>query len=254
MGGRKATDELAELVGLVSGTRVLEVGCGTGASTRYIAERFGARVVAVDISPDMVGWARDRVARAGLDERVELRVADAHELPFDKDSFDAVVCESVTAFLDKPRALREFVRVARPDGRVGLNEATWIETPPEDAVDYMYSALGGAEFLAPDSWREILEDAGLVDIEVRIRSVSALEQWLSEVRQLGVRELTVAWGKMLMQLRTSPDTRDYLRSLWPPPRSLWSIFRYFGYGLYVGTKAGEGKAAGNEPVGHRSSG
>jgi SAM-dependent methyltransferase len=242
MGGRKATDELAALARIASGVRVLEIGCGTGVSTCYLAQRYGCRIVAVDISADMVRWASQRVAKASLQGQIVLKVADAHDLPFEDDQFDAAICESVTAFLDKPRAIGELRRVVRPGGRIGLSEATWIRTPPSDAADYLHRALGGAEFLTPEAWRAALETAGLAEIDVRVHSVSVVEQWASEMRQLSPREYLVAWRTVAAQLRTSADIRHYVRTLWPPPASILRFFGYVGYGIYVGTEPPVGSA------------
>jgi ubiquinone/menaquinone biosynthesis C-methylase UbiE len=243
MGGRRATSELAELAHVGAQTRLLEVGCGTGASTCFLARSFGCQIVAVDLSPDMVRRARDRVAKAGLEHLVRLDVANAEDLGFEDATFDAVASESVVAFLDKPRALAEFVRVTRPGGWVALNEVTWIQPPPPSLVAYLQRAIGGARFLDAEGWQDALAAAGLADIEVRVRSVGAVQQWASEMQQLDPREYVAAWRTFAMQLGTSPATRRYLRELWPPPASVFRVFRYFGYGLYIGTVPG-GAASG----------
>ena len=58
-------------------------------------------------------------------------MADAQDLPFEDDLFDAVTTESVTAFpADKQKAVGEYTRVTKPGGYVGLNESTWPKVPP----------------------------------------------------------------------------------------------------------------------------
>jgi len=79
----------------------------------------------------MVERSRERVKRENLAERVEIRVADAQDLPFDDAVFDAVITESVTAFPeDKQKAVSEYARVTRAGGYVGLNECIWWKVPP----------------------------------------------------------------------------------------------------------------------------
>ncbi|MFX1555480.1 MAG: class I SAM-dependent methyltransferase, partial [Promethearchaeota archaeon] len=69
-----------------------------------------------------------RAKQEGVEDRVEFRTTDVLDLPFEVDRFDVVLCESVLAFIeDKPRAIRECVRVVKPGGYVGLNETFWIE-------------------------------------------------------------------------------------------------------------------------------
>lgn len=113
------------MLGIGEGHRVLEVGCGTGEEARHMAQLVGrsGRLVATDISETMVHEARKRAK--GLDLPIEFRVADAHALDFDDNTFDA--CGSFSAFeiLQDPRqALAEMVRVTRPGG--------WVVVPGPD--------------------------------------------------------------------------------------------------------------------------
>ena len=107
LGGLKATEELVELCHIDNSKYLLDVGCGVGITACYLAERHGCRVVGVDISDSMIAWAQKRAKREGVGDRLEFRTADAQNLPFGDALFDAVVCESVTVFLDKQRAVSE---------------------------------------------------------------------------------------------------------------------------------------------------
>ena len=110
----------------------------------------------------MVEWAQKRAVRKGLQERCQFRVADAQQLPFEQATFDAMLCESVTAFVpDKLKALSEYRRVVKPGGYVGLNEGTWVKgVPPEDFITFIQRTMGGVNFLQPDEWRALLEESG----------------------------------------------------------------------------------------------
>ena len=123
-GGYAATDDLHALCHLEDAHEVLEVGCGTGIGTVYIARQFDCRVMAVDLSEKMLSWARKRARRERLADRISFRQADVCQLPFADDRFDAVIEESVLAFVaDKQKAVKELIRVTRPGGYVGLNES-----------------------------------------------------------------------------------------------------------------------------------
>ncbi len=99
------------------GMSVLEIGCGTGLFTRDLA-KTGARVVAIDISPELVERARREVP----EPTVEFRVDNAYDLDAEDRTFDAVVGSSVLHHLDVGRALAEFRRVLRPGGVLALSE------------------------------------------------------------------------------------------------------------------------------------
>lgn len=236
MGGLRATEELVESCQIDKSKYVLEVGCGTGMTACYLAKRHGYRMVGIDISEGMIGWSTKRAKRARVEDRVEFRVGDAQNLPFKDGLFDAVICESVTAFVDKQKALSEYVRVTKPGGYIGLNEATWIKTPPPEVVKYLSHAMGKVEFLTSDGWKELLEGSGLKDINIRVYKVSALSQWMNEMRQFDSLDYLRAWSKFLLLFIKSSAVRKYAKELWPPPKSIFKIFEYFGYGIYVGRK------------------
>jgi ubiquinone/menaquinone biosynthesis C-methylase UbiE len=125
IGSLEATQALIELCHIGEGKYVLDVGCGVGVTPCSIARRYGCRVVGVDILEGMIERSKERAKREGVMDRVEFRVADAQDLPFEDDLFDAVITESVTAFPeDKQKAVNEYVRVAKPGGYVGLSEST----------------------------------------------------------------------------------------------------------------------------------
>lgn len=117
-------EELREMVASLpvkEGDRVLDVACGNGAYSRWLAERVGSsgRVVAVDILPAYLDAAR--VGTSG--ERVRFAVADIDRLPFADDTFDLVWCAQSLYSLPSPvETLRRMRQVARPEGTVAVLE------------------------------------------------------------------------------------------------------------------------------------
>jgi ubiquinone/menaquinone biosynthesis C-methylase UbiE len=107
---------LVEHINLPPQPRSLEIGCGQGAVTRLLVERFGARAVATDFDPEQVAVAQERLA--DLDERVEFRVVDARAMPFDDAQFDGVFSFGVLHHIlgGWRQAIAETARVLRPGG------------------------------------------------------------------------------------------------------------------------------------------
>ena len=134
---REMLDEYLDDLALTAGSRVLEVGCGTGAVARRIAERFdGAQVVGIDPSPVFVEHARRLAAAVG---RVSFVVGDGRELPFEDAGFDAVVCHTSLCHIPGPeRVLEEAARVARPGGQLAVFDGdyatTTVATSPADPL------------------------------------------------------------------------------------------------------------------------
>ena len=106
-----------EVLGDVSGKRLLDVGCGDGS---YVIEaaRRGALATGIDIVAPMLAAAQTRSAAAGVE--VALQRADVRALPFEDASFDVVLAVTVLCFVEAEPVLREMARVVRPGGRVVL--------------------------------------------------------------------------------------------------------------------------------------
>ncbi len=238
-GGLRVTEKLAKLCHISSDSYALEVGSGVGFTACHLAEKTGCRILGVDLSDDMLVWAHERAARKGLESRCEFRVADAQQLPFEDDTFDAMLCESVTAFVpDKTRALNEYRRVVKPGGWVGLNEGTWVKgEPPQDFLSFIRKAMGGVNFLQPDEWRALLEDAGLTEVSADVIKMSAIQQRLDEYQGMDAQDWLQrikAFGSVFGLYFKDAGFRQYVKTLIPSRKVMGEMFEYLGYGLYVG--------------------
>jgi ubiquinone/menaquinone biosynthesis C-methylase UbiE len=235
-GGLKATEELIRLCHLSEGKYVLDVGCGVGITPCYIAKKYNCKVVGIDISEEMINLSKERAKRNGVENKVEFKVADAQKLPFNDGIFDIVIGESVLAFLeDKQKAIKECVRVLKPGGYIGFNEATWIKTPPRELIEYLSRVTGAKEILTSDGWKKLLADSGLKEIKARIYKVNKIKQFFDELLAIGFRDFLRGWCKFISQGIKSSAFRKYLKEYWPP-KSAWKMFDYIGYGIYVGKK------------------
>jgi ubiquinone/menaquinone biosynthesis C-methylase UbiE len=233
MGGRRATDEMARLCGIGKGSYVLDVGCGTGKTACYLGETIGCRVVGVDLYEGMVKKSKERAERKGLAGRVKFRVADAQKLPFRDNTFDAVICESVTAFLkDKQQGINEYVRVAKKGGYAGINEVVWIGEPDRKVKEYM-ARTTGADFLKPEGWQKLLKAAGLKSIRAKTSKLDPLRQFMDEISWLELRDFFGPWHRVLSLFIRNRKYRDYLKGMLFPPLD---IGRHIGHGIYSGKK------------------
>jgi len=120
---------VASSLALPAGARVLDVGCGSGWLSEYFA-RLGYSALGIDISPDLVAMARDRVARVpyGVDHetplRCEFRVHDVESAPL-PEKFDAVVCyDSLHHFEDERAVVRHLAAMLDVGGQLFILEGT----------------------------------------------------------------------------------------------------------------------------------
>lgn len=107
------------------GETVLEIGFGTGFTLVEIAKSVGetGKAYAIDVTPEMVELARQRLEREGLTRRVELSEGDARNMPYEDNMFDAVYMAAVLELFDTPdipKVLKEIKRVLKSDGRLGV--------------------------------------------------------------------------------------------------------------------------------------
>lgn len=120
---RKLREKGLELLGVQEGEIVLEIGFGTGYSLVEIAKSSGetGKVYGLDLTPEMVEMAKERVAKARLSGRVVLYEGDAREMPLENNLFDAVYMAGTLELFDTPdipRVLSEVKRVLKPAGRL----------------------------------------------------------------------------------------------------------------------------------------
>jgi ubiquinone/menaquinone biosynthesis C-methylase UbiE len=234
MGSLEATDELVELCGIDASSHVLDVGCGVGATPAYLAKNVGCRVTGIDLREGMIARSVERAEREGVSGLTTFQVADVATLPFDDDTFDVVMCESVLALVDDQRAaLREMLRVLKPGGRLGATEATWMKLPSEELLQQLKQSIGRLEAHSPAGWRELFEDAGFCEAVVDAHEIDLKTESLSRVKRYGLGHLVRAWGHMMKSLLTEPEYRRFLKGAAKQPRELLS---YWGYMVGVANK------------------
>jgi len=239
IGGVEATEALVELCHIGPGSYVLDVGCGVGVTPCYLAKRVGCRVVGVDISEKMLERSRERARREGVAGLVELRVADAQELPFEGGLFDAVITESVTAFPeDKQGAVNEYARVTKPGGYVGLNETAWLKVPPPPEVVAWAAQDVGASVQpqTPEAWTGMLVAAGLREIVSRTYAVDPQAEAKGIVRRYGLPGMVRVMGRMVLLYARSAAYRRFVGEVRKGGVLPKDLAEYYGYGLYVGRK------------------
>ena len=165
-GGRVSTETLLRRAGITADSRVLDVGCGVGTTAVEIARRFDATVTAVDIAPVMLERAGDNVRAAGVADKVSVKPGDILDLDYADGTFDVVIAEAVTMFVNRPRATSELARVARPGGRVLATEFFWRQPPtPEAREIFLGQVCPGLEFDTVEYWIRLYESAGLMGLE-----------------------------------------------------------------------------------------
>jgi ubiquinone/menaquinone biosynthesis C-methylase UbiE len=190
-------------LGLPTGAKVLDVGCGTGASVLPTAQAVGKDgfVVGVDLSARLLDRARTKIATAGL-ANVEFQLADMTALKYPDGSFDAVVSVFSIFFVpDMEGLVRELWRMVRPGGKLAVT--TWGPRIFEPAYSRWLVAVGQERpdlVTAFNPWdritdvisvRRLLQDGGVRDAEVTAEDgfqlLRSAEDWWTIVLGSGLR-------------------------------------------------------------------
>lgn len=164
-GGILLTKEILSSENLTSKSNVLDAGCGTGQTAAYLNQQFQANVTGLEINPIMIKKAKRRFQAQKLP--IKLIEGSIESIPFPDQTFDFILSESVIAFVDKPKALREFFRVLKKGGRLIANEMTINKrlTLKEEHEITKFYALDS--LLVEEDWRNLLEDIGFQRIQLK---------------------------------------------------------------------------------------
>eukprot|EP01035_Chromulina_nebulosa_P019351 gene19351-25216_t len=177
-------DEMAKF-GQITGTKpakILDVGCGIGGTSRYLANKFGSdtQVVGITLSPAQ----QKRATQLAIDKNIpncEFLVMDALNMDYPDNSFDVVwACESGEHMPDKSKYINEMTRVLKPGGRIVV--ATWCErdegnkpfTPKErKMLDFLYAEWSHPYFISINKYAKIMQATN------KLKNISTAD-WVKE--------------------------------------------------------------------------
>ena len=165
---------------------ILDVGCGIGGASLYLAQKFDSRVTGITLSPVQANRAKERAAEAGLSATADFKVANALDMPFADNSFDLVwSLESGEHMPDKAKFLQECYRVLKPGGRLML--ATWCHRPTntitpltadeQKHLQDIYRVYCLPYVVSLPDYTKIVEDCGFKDLRVDDWSTAVAPFW-----------------------------------------------------------------------------
>ncbi|MFD0677501.1 MULTISPECIES: class I SAM-dependent methyltransferase [unclassified Paenibacillus] len=162
-GGFTATLKQLEQYPLPMNSRILEVGCGTGRTSCYLAAQ-GHDVTGIDIRSDMISKAIMRANEENV-SAVFLE-GDACSLPFESYSFDVILVESVSIFVDTAKALTEYYRVLRTGGKVYDREMVQIKPMPKEIYDDIALFFQIGTLWNYQDWSQLVNKAAFKDVQI----------------------------------------------------------------------------------------
>jgi len=160
MGAEEAIDIMASKAGLRPDMLVLDAGCGIGGPARYLAQKYGCKVIGLNISQYQIDYACQKTKAEGLEERVEYRVGSYLDMPFGDGTFDLVWSQDAFAHgADKRRIIEECYRVLKPGGILAFQDHLQTGPLTENLKRYcLLAACPGLETL--EGYEGLLREVG----------------------------------------------------------------------------------------------
>ncbi|CAI9783189.1 unnamed protein product [Fraxinus pennsylvanica] len=172
--------------------QIVDVGCGIGGSSRYLARKYGARCQGITLSPVQAQRAQALAAAQGLGDKVSFQVADALDQPFQDGQFDLVwSMESGEHMPDKTKFVNELARVAAPGGTIII--VTWCHrdlSPSEESLrpeeKELLNKICNAFYLpawcSTTDYVKLLESLSLQDIKAADWSENVAPFWPAVIK------------------------------------------------------------------------
>ncbi|NHM33904.1 class I SAM-dependent methyltransferase [Neobacillus terrae] len=173
-GGIPLTKEILNKEQISSHSSILDAGCGTGQTAAFLYINYGVNVTGLEINHDMVAKALERMASNQLP--ISIIQGSIENIPLSDNTFDFVLSESVLAFVNKPKALKEFNRVLNSGGRLIANEMTINQKLKPEEEEEVKQFYGIDSLLTEEEWIVLLKEAGFKEIVIYQADQSIFEE------------------------------------------------------------------------------
>lgn len=163
-GGIKATNWLIEQGRFSKDSQVLEVACNMCTTSIELAQTFGCSITGIDMDPKALDKARANIQASGLTDLIQVQQGNAMKLPFPDNSFDIVINEAMLTMLRgdaKEKAIREYLRVLKPGGRLLTHDVAYEADHMENLLDQLSRTINvNVQPLNITRWQELFQELG----------------------------------------------------------------------------------------------
>jgi ubiquinone/menaquinone biosynthesis C-methylase UbiE len=180
IGGLRGTQKLLDRLQITQENQILEIGCASGFTSCMVAEKYDCNLTGIDLSEILVEKARERAEKSNL-TNAHFEVANALDLPFENNTFDAVFAVAVTALIpDKYRVLQEYMRVVKPGGVIGILDLFVKETTSSEVRDkfnniFMNILASDNEIMNISEWRTLFNQMEFYDTQIDENYIDVFE-------------------------------------------------------------------------------
>ena len=166
VGGAEQTDFLAKKVGFDKGgdhVYLLDICSALGGPARHLAEKFGTKIVGLDITLEMINEAKKRTQDKPYADKIEYRLGSGLDIPAHSETFDVVWGQDAWCYIrDKSRLITEISRVLKKGGILGFTDWIWGPIdPPEKEADYLMEFMVFPDLQTLEGYVELIHNAGM---------------------------------------------------------------------------------------------
>ncbi|WP_298932460.1 methyltransferase domain-containing protein [uncultured Ruegeria sp.] len=214
-GGVAATDHLFAQLAPTHATRVLDIGCGIGGTSRYVVDHYDSNVTGVDLTPEFVETAIALSDLVGLSQKMSFQVGSALDLPVPDAGFDLAVMLHVGMNIDDKAGLfSEVARALATDGTFALFDVMGGSVEEPLAFPLPWSTLPETSFVdSPDVYKNAAAAAGMELVAENDRTEFAIA-FFQEVFERVAESGPAPLGIHLMMGETAPEKfQNYVANL-----------------------------------------
>jgi len=168
-GGETTTKSFMDKLTLKPGMKVLDIGCGTGGSAFYMADKYGVEVLGVDLSANMLAIANDHMPLFSqqVQNRVRFELVDILKEDYADNSFDIVYSrDAIMHIADKEDLYRKVYKWMKPGGQLLVSEYVHGPLYPNHSAEYVaYVKKRGYQFVTVPQYGHVLRKVGFTNVE-----------------------------------------------------------------------------------------
>jgi SAM-dependent methyltransferase len=163
IGGRQATENFLNRFNFSEKDHILDVGCGLGGTSRFIASKFNNRVTGIDLTQEYIDTGQILSNWVGLDKQVTLYQGSALSMPFEDETFDGALMMHVGMNIENKALLfSELYRVLRPGTSIGVYDVMRINDG-ELAYPVPWATADSTSYLStPEQYKQEMNNAGFI--------------------------------------------------------------------------------------------
>jgi len=178
-GGLTTTKDIVDPIGLKPGMKVLDIGCGTGGSAFYMASYFGAEVLGIDLSDNMLAVANEHKAtmQENVQHLVSFRFLDATQAAFPENYFDVIYSrDAIMHIADKELVYSKALSWLKPGGQLVVSEYVHGRNHPNHTTEYVeYIKDRGYQLVTVQEYGNVLKKVGFK----RVQAIDKTAQFIS---------------------------------------------------------------------------